>query len=76
MNSYEVSEPILNLPYEEPNLYWYIREGKPPLKKEGRHEACPYITAGWRRRLRLRFSGTGTGRFGDSIESLRPPEMV
>jgi len=76
MSSYEVSEPILNSPYEEPKFYWYIREGEPQLKKEGRHEACPYITAGWRRRLRLRFSGTGTFRFGDTIESLRVRDVV
>jgi len=37
--SYEVSEPILNSPYEEPKLYWYIREGEPPLKKDGRRRA-------------------------------------
>lgn len=39
MSSYEVSEPILNSPYQEPKLYWYIREGEPPQKKEGRRRA-------------------------------------
>jgi hypothetical protein len=28
--SYEVSEPILNSPYEEPKQYWYIRKGETP----------------------------------------------
>src|SRR5271169_2947271 len=37
--SFEVSEPILNSPYHEPTLYWYIREGEPPIKKEGRRRA-------------------------------------
>ena len=37
--SYEVSEPILNSPYEEPKLYWYIREGEPPGQREGRRRA-------------------------------------
>src|SRR5579859_7301185 len=39
MSSYEVSEPILNSPYQEPKLYWYIQEGEPPQKKEGRRRA-------------------------------------
>ncbi|HUY15651.1 MAG TPA: type III restriction endonuclease subunit R [Terriglobia bacterium] len=41
--SYEVSEPILNSPYEEPKFYWYIREGEPPTQKDGRRRAviCP-----------------------------------
>ena len=29
----EVSEPILNSPFEKPNLYWYIREGEQPEKR-------------------------------------------
>ena len=37
--SYEVSEPILNSPYEEPKLYWYIREGEPSAQKDGRRRA-------------------------------------
>jgi type III restriction enzyme len=37
--SYEVSQPILNSPYQEPKLYWYIREGEPPVQKEGRRRA-------------------------------------
>jgi type III restriction enzyme len=36
MSGLEVSEPILNSPYEEPEQYWYIQEGEQPIKKEGR----------------------------------------
>lgn len=39
MSSYEVSQPILNSPYQEPDLYWYIREGEPPEKRDGRRRA-------------------------------------
>ncbi len=34
--SYEVSEPVLNLPFEKPNRYWYIQEGEQPEQREGR----------------------------------------
>jgi len=30
MNNYEVPEPILNSPYEEPAAHWHIEEGKVP----------------------------------------------
>jgi len=36
MSSYEVSEPIINPPYEKPNCYWYIQEGEEPQRREGR----------------------------------------
>src|SRR6266851_1578816 len=29
----EVSEPILNSPFEKPKLYWYIREGEQPERR-------------------------------------------
>lgn len=32
MNNFEVEEPILNTPYEEPALHWLIEEG---LAQEG-----------------------------------------
>ena len=32
----EVSEPILNSPFREPELFWYLREGETPQKREGR----------------------------------------
>lgn len=33
--SYEVSEPILNSPFEKPDRYWYIQEGEQPELREG-----------------------------------------
>jgi type III restriction enzyme len=33
---YEVSEPILNSPFEKPKEYWYIQEGEEPEKRQGR----------------------------------------
>jgi hypothetical protein len=36
MSSYEVSEPIINPPYEKASRYWYIREGEEPQRREGR----------------------------------------
>ncbi len=34
--SYEVSEPILNRPFEKPGEYWYIQEGEEPQRRSGR----------------------------------------
>ncbi|HXJ95241.1 MAG TPA: DEAD/DEAH box helicase family protein, partial [Terriglobia bacterium] len=34
--SYEVSEPILNSPFEKPAEYWYIQEGEEPQQRTGR----------------------------------------
>src|SRR5919198_4542382 len=39
MSTYEVPEPILNSPYEAPQAYWYIEEGKPPECRPGRRPA-------------------------------------
>jgi type III restriction enzyme len=36
MSSFEVSEPILNSPFDEPQKYWYIREGEQPVQMDGR----------------------------------------
>ncbi len=33
--SFEVPEPILNSPYEEPREHWYILEGEPPRRQTG-----------------------------------------
>jgi type III restriction enzyme len=33
---YEVSEPILNSPFEKPAEYWYIQEGEEPQRRSGR----------------------------------------
>ncbi len=34
--SFEVSEPILNSPFEKPSEYWYIQEGEQPQRRKGR----------------------------------------
>jgi len=39
MNNFEVPEPILNSPYEEPAQHWRLEEGQPPEKRPGRREA-------------------------------------
>jgi hypothetical protein len=39
MSEFEVAEPILNSPFEEPRHYWYIREGETPQKRESRRPA-------------------------------------
>lgn len=39
MGAYEVPEPILNSPYEEPAEHWHIEEGKFPQRRTGRREA-------------------------------------
>lgn len=36
MNNYEVDEPILNSPYEEPAEHWHLEEGLQPEKRQGR----------------------------------------
>jgi type III restriction enzyme len=37
--NYEVPEPILNSPFEEPKEHWYIREGETPERRPGRRPA-------------------------------------
>ncbi|MBI3330368.1 MAG: hypothetical protein HYZ81_27125, partial [Nitrospinae bacterium] len=39
MSSYEVEQPILNSPYDEPAEHWYIDEGTPPERRSGRRPA-------------------------------------
>ena len=34
--NYEVSEPILNSPFDKPKEYWYIQEGEQPDRRTGR----------------------------------------
>ncbi len=36
---FEVPEPILNGPYDEPANHWLLREGEPPKKEQGRRSA-------------------------------------
>lgn len=42
MSGYEVANPILNSPYEEPSEYWQIEEGKEPVCAKGRRKAMYY----------------------------------
>src|SRR5450631_911386 len=38
-----VENPIINSPFEVPKQYWFIREGVPPEKKEGRRPASYFF---------------------------------
>jgi type III restriction enzyme len=40
--AYEVPQPILNSPFEEPAQHWYIREGAPADLRPGRRPAVVY----------------------------------
>jgi len=37
-----VDKPIINSPYEEPRAFWYLREGHPPEKRDGRRPPLVY----------------------------------
>ncbi|HET8895378.1 MAG TPA: hypothetical protein VFM96_14905, partial [Gaiellaceae bacterium] len=39
MSSFEVEQPILNSPFEEPVEHWHIEEGKAPQRAKGRRRA-------------------------------------
>ncbi len=39
MADFQVPDPILNSPYEEPALHWWIEDGSPPQQREGRRPA-------------------------------------
>ena len=39
MSNFEVTEPILNSPFEEPKEHWWILEGEVPRRREGRRFA-------------------------------------
>lgn len=42
MNPNEVSDPILNSPFEEPQLYWYLQEGAEPARRTGRRNSTVF----------------------------------
>jgi type III restriction enzyme len=42
MSGHEVSEPIINSPYDEPRHHWYLREGEAPVKRPGRRPPIVY----------------------------------
>ena len=39
MSVYEVPQPILNSPFEEPQEHWHIVEGEEPVQRPGRRPA-------------------------------------
>jgi type III restriction enzyme len=39
VSQYEVPQPILNSPYEQPGSHWELAEGQPPVKRDGRRQA-------------------------------------
>jgi type III restriction enzyme len=39
VSSFEVGQPILNSPFEEPKAHWWIAEGEPAQRREGRRIA-------------------------------------
>ena len=39
MRNYEVPEPILNSPFQEPKEHWHILEGEDPKREPGRRPA-------------------------------------
>ena len=47
----EVTKPIINDPYEEPQQYYVIEKGESPLLVEGRREACYYYRPPRRQRV-------------------------
>ena len=42
MSNFEVPEPILNSPYDEPREHWWIIEGQPLERRSGRRPAMYY----------------------------------
>jgi type III restriction enzyme len=40
--SFQVENPIINSPYEEPQRYWYLRSGHPPELRDGRRPAIVF----------------------------------
>ena len=42
MAGYEVPEPIINSPFEEPKQHWFIREGEAPQLRDGRRPSIVY----------------------------------
>jgi type III restriction enzyme len=39
MTDFEVPQPIISSPYDEPTEHWHIEEGRPPERRSGRREA-------------------------------------
>ena len=39
MSRYEVPEPVINSPFDEPTPYWHIVGGEQPVRRDGRRPA-------------------------------------
>lgn len=63
MTQYEVPEPILNTPFDEPARHWFITEGEPPEERPGRRPAMYYY-----RDPKAKPSQTAGSRAGIAIE--------
>jgi type III restriction enzyme len=60
--AYEVPEPILNTPFEEPVEHWYIQEGEAPERRAGRRPALVYPPREERRERAVPWTIDGTLR--------------
>lgn len=63
MSGYEVAEPILNSPFEEPKEHWNIVEGETPDRRTGRRPAVYYY-----RDPKWRSDDNGGSQAGVAIE--------
>src|SRR5574341_1959409 len=60
MSGFEVPEPILNSPFEEPQRYWEIHEGEEPQALHGRRSAFYYYRPPTREQYDTPTEGPGT----------------
>lgn len=63
MSGYEVPEPILNSPFEEPREHWHIVEGETPERRPGRRPAMYFY-----RDLKAALGRNAGGDVGTAIE--------
>ena len=56
MSAYEVPQPILNSPFEEPQEYWHIVEGEEPEQRPGRRPAMYFYRSQGEARKGVRHS--------------------
>lgn len=63
MSTYEVPDPILNSPFDEPGEHWYIAEGEPAVKRPGRRLAMFFY-----RDPKAKADGSQRGRAGEAVE--------
>ena len=63
MSRYEVPEPIINSPFDEPKQHWHIEEGKDPERRPGRRVAMYFY-----RDPKAKPERSETGNVGIAIE--------